>query len=169
MFAAGNYVHGFPAISADNWKGGIDFAPDGEATEATLRVNTPYVVAPVTAQPAEAAYVLTLAGAGCSLHRDAVDRRIVEEIRTGTAKFGASYKGGGKRIIDSQQDVGGYPELRSLPAPVDSDHDGMSDEWETAHGLDPRNPADGWTVNPTDGYTNLERYLHALTQNKSTP
>jgi len=167
MFTAGNFVAGFPAISAANWKG-IDFAPDGEATEATLRVNTPFVVAPVTTQAAEAAYELVLAGAGCSLRRDAVDRRIIEEIRTGTAKFGATYKGGGKGIIDSQQDVGGWPELRSLPAPVDSDHDGMSDEWELAHGLDPRNPTDGSAVNPVDGYTNLEHYLHALTLNKST-
>ena len=53
--------------------------------------------------------------------RDAVDRRVVEEIRTGTATLGESYKGGGKGIIDSQKDVGGWPELRSLPAPVDTD------------------------------------------------
>jgi len=46
-------VFGFPAISVDNWQGGIDFAPDGEATETTLRVAQPFVVAPVTTQPAE--------------------------------------------------------------------------------------------------------------------
>ena len=44
-----------------------------------------------------------------------MDRRIIEEIRTGTAKFGETYKGGGKGIIDSQQAVGGWPELRSHP------------------------------------------------------
>ena len=64
MFATGNFVWGFPEISADNWKGGIDFAVDGEATEATLRVNQPYVVAPVKTQSAEAAYQLVLAQAG---------------------------------------------------------------------------------------------------------
>ncbi len=58
-----------------------------------------------------------------------MDRRDVEEIRTGTATFGASYKGGGKGIIDSQKDVGGWPELRSLPAPVDTDHDDVPDVW----------------------------------------
>ena len=52
MYAAGNFMWGFPEISADNWKGGMDFAPDGEATEATLRVNEPFVVAPVKTQPA---------------------------------------------------------------------------------------------------------------------
>jgi hypothetical protein len=169
MFAAGNFVAGFPAISADNWKGGIDFAPDGEATETTLRVREPYIVAPVTTQAAESACALVLAQAGCSLRRDAVDRRIIEEIRTGTARYGATYKGGGKGIIDSQKDVGGWPELRSQPAPVDTDHDGMPDDWERRHGLNPNDPADGAQDSVGDGYTNLERYLHSLTQNQSTP
>ena len=162
MFAAGNFVAGFPAISADNWNGGINFAPDGEATEKTLRVDRPFVVAPVTTQSAEAAYGLVLAQAGASLVRDAVDRRVVEEIRTGTATLGASYKGGGKGIIDSQKDVGGWPELRSLPAPVDTDHDGVPDVWELAHGLNPRDPADGPRATTPGGYTHLERYLNSL-------
>jgi hypothetical protein len=162
MFAAGNFVAGFPAISADNWNGGINFAPDGEATEKTLRVDRPFVVAPVTTQSAEVAYGLVLAQAGASLVRDAVDRRVVEEIRTGTATFGASYKGGGKGIIDSQKDVGGWPELRSLPAPVDTDHDGVPDVWEQAHGLNPQDPADGPRATTPGGYTNLERYLNSL-------
>ena len=162
MFAAGNFVAGFPAISADNWNGGINFAPDGEATEKTLRVDRPFVVAPVTTQSAEVAYGLVLAQAGASLVRDAVDRRVVEEIRTGTATFGASYKGGGKGIIDSQKDVGGWPELRSLPAPVDTDHDGVPDVWEQAHGLNPQDPADGPRSTTPGGYSNLERYLNSL-------
>jgi hypothetical protein len=168
MYATGNYVWGFPAVSADNWKGGIDFAPDGEATEATLRVNHPYLVAPVQTQPAEVAYELVLARAGCSRERDAVDRRIVEEIRTGTAKFGATYQGGGKGIIDSQKDVGGWPELRSLIAPVDTDHDGMPDDWERAHGLNPLDPADGARAAAGDGYTHLEVYLNSLIPIKTT-
>ena len=128
MFCAGNFVWGFPEISADNWKGGVDFAEDGEATEATLRADQPYVVAPVKTQPAEAAYELVLAQAGCSLFRDSVDRRVIEEIRSGTAKFGETYKGGGKGIIDSQRAVGGWPKLCSTPPPPDTDHDGMPDE-----------------------------------------
>jgi hypothetical protein len=162
MYAAGNFVAGFPAISADNGKGGIDFAADGEATEKTLRVAQPFVVAPVTTQPAEVASARVLAQAGASRVRDAVDRRVIEEIRTGTAKFGASYKGGGKGIIDSQREVGGWPELRSLPAPTDSDHDGMPDAWELARGLNPPDPADGAQAAQPGGYTNLEFYLNSL-------
>jgi len=162
MYADGNFMWGFPAISADNWSGGIDFADDGDATEETLRVYEPYVVAPVNTQPAEEAIELVLENAGASFHRDAVDARIIGEIRGGTAQFGETYKGGGKGIIDSQTAVGGWPELRSEPAPPDTDRDGMPDAWETANGLDPKNPADGPLDRDDDGYTNLEEYLNSL-------
>ena len=87
MYLDGNYVWGFPEISKNNWAGGIDFGPDGDATEATLRVNEPYVVAPVQTQSAEEAFELVLKNAGASLSRDSIDSRIVNEIRTGTAQF----------------------------------------------------------------------------------
>lgn len=63
-------------------------------------------VAPVNTQPAETACELVLAQAGCSLFRDSVDQRIIEEIRTGTARFGETYRGDGKGIIDFQTAVG---------------------------------------------------------------
>jgi len=47
----------------------------------------------------------------------------------------------------------------------DSDSDGMSDEWEIENGLNPNDPADRNGDLGGDGYTNLERFLHALTQN----
>ena len=167
MYALGNFVWGYPAISTDNWQGGIDFAPDGEATETTLRVREPFIVAPVTTQPAETAYKLVLAQAGCSLFRDSVDQRIIEEIRTGTARFGETYGGGGKGIIDSQTAVGGWPELRSKPPPTDTDHDGMPDDWEKTHHLDPNNAADAGSGTNHDGYTNLEEYLNSLMQTRN--
>lgn len=94
--------------------------------------------------------------AGCTKpNRDAYDKRIIEEVRSGTAKFG---KNG---IIQSQSEVGGWPTLASGPAPADSDHDGMPDDWETANGLDPKNASDGnqkWGP----GYTMLEKYLNSI-------
>jgi hypothetical protein len=161
MYCDGNFVAGFLEISANNWAGGVDFAPDGEATEATLRVNTPYVVAPVRTDSAEHAYEAVLKDAGCSLQRDPVDRRIIHEIASGTAQFGATYGGGGKGLIDSQRDVGGWPELESTPAPLDTDHDGMPDAWELAEGLNPQDATNG-SAYGEDGYTNLERYLNSL-------
>ncbi|GMW01414.1 MAG: pectate lyase [Candidatus Hydrogenedentota bacterium] len=163
MYCDGNFVFGFPEITANNWAGGIDFAPDGEATELTLRVNEPYVVAPVTTQSAEEAFELILAQAGCSHRRDSVDARIIEEIRNGTAQFGATYGGGKKGIIDSQKDVGGWPGLMSESAPADTDQDGMPDTWETEQNLNPSDPSDGARYDEPSGYTQLERYLSRLT------
>lgn len=162
MFADGNFMYGSPEVSRDNWDGGIHFAPDGDATEQTLRSDTPYVVAPVRTETAEEAFESVLAEAGASLVRDAVDARIIEEIRTGTAQYGKTWRGGGNGIIDSQADVGGWPELKSAPAPADGDGDGMPDEWELAQRLDPKAAGDGALDQDGDGYTNLEEYLNSL-------
>ena len=161
MYADGNYVFGFPEITTDNWKG-IEYSPQGDATEKTLRVSEPFVVAPVRTQAAEEAFMLVLKHAGASLSRDAVDRRIIEEIRTGTATYGETWGGGGKGIINSQKAVGGWPLLQNKPAPLDSDHDGMPDDWEESHGLDPENPKDGSTLEKNNGYTHLEEYINSL-------
>ncbi len=163
MYCDGNFVWGYPEISANNWAGGIDFAPDGEATEQTLRAHAPYVVAPVDTQPAELAFNLVLERAGCSKSRDSVDARIIEEIRSGTATFGETYAGGGKGIIDSQVAVGGWPVLRSVEPPADTDSDGMLDEWEASAGLNPQDSGDGSKDRNDDGFTNLEEYLASLT------
>jgi hypothetical protein len=58
--------------------------------------------------------------------------------------------------------VGGYPILASGNAPVDSDHDGMADDWEQEMGLDPQDASDGIGDLDGDGYTNVEEYLHLL-------
>lgn len=163
MFADGNYILGFPEISKNNWNGGIDFGAEGDAAEATLKVEKPFVVAPVRTQTAEEAFERVLKSAGASLARDSVDTRIIDEIRTGTARFGATYGGGGKGIIDSQRDVGGWPELKSTAAPADADGDGMPDDWERRHGLNWNDAADGALDRDGDGYTNVEEYLNLLT------
>ena len=66
------------------------------------------------------------------------------------------------KLIDSQEEVGGWPELKSKPAPKDLDRDGMADAWEVANGLDPKNPEDRNADADKDRYTNLEEYLHSL-------
>jgi hypothetical protein len=80
---------------------------------------------------------------------------ITNEVRTGTGK-----------IINSQDEVGGWPELKSTPAPLDTDKDGMPDDWEKAHGLNPNDPADANADPDKDGYTNLEEFLNGTDPNK---
>ena len=68
------------------------------------------------------------------------------------------------KIIDSPADVGGYPQLTRGTPPVDSDHDGIPDDWERQEGLDFNDPTDASSDRDGDGYTNIEQYFHSLSQ-----
>ncbi|MBU2491607.1 MAG: pectate lyase [Bacteroidetes bacterium] len=160
FYVEGNFIFGFPETTADNISTGVQ----GVSIEVkdTIIVNEPFPVSQLEAQTAENAFELVLENAGANFpRRDSVDLRIIEETETGTAAYGNSYYGGGNGIIDSQNDVGGWPFLNSLPAPADTDHDGMPDGWEQQKGLDLNNPDDRNLLNP-DGYTMLEVYLEDL-------
>ncbi len=152
-YVEGNVIEGFPAISANNWQGGVDY-DNGKTSEAQNRARDPFPAAPVTTQSAIDAYPLVLANAGATLpRRDRHDARVVAEVASGKPAVGNG-------IIDKPEQVGGWLEYRSVPAPLDSDHDGMPDAWERANGLDPTDPADGAKDSDKDGYTNLEEYLN---------
>ena len=157
-YVARNTVVGHPAVTADNWTGGVQFGRDDDPQVAELvaagRRARPAPAAAITEQPAEEAYELVLREAGAVRpRRDPVDTRIVTEVRTGRPTFGHG-------IIQTPDDVGGYPAYASVPAPVDTDHDGMPDAWERRYGLNPGNPADGAADADRDGYTNLEEFLN---------
>lgn len=169
-YVDGNVVEGNGAVTRDNWNGGVQ-PQGGSSVLDRIRLGKPWDAMKIDEQAPHEAYEAVLDRAGCSLPvRDAVDRRIVAEVRSGTATFGgksySSRKDAGDDhvptgIIDSQQDVGGWPELKSAAAPADSDHDGMPDAWEREHGLDPANPADRNGLG-SNGYTNLENYLNSI-------
>ncbi len=168
-YVAENVMVGNEAVTADNWNGGVQ-PQHGEKYIPELKIEEPWEAMPIRQQTAEEAYEAVLAQAGASLpKRDTVDRRIVEEVRQGTATYaGRTYAAGQNLvdpaiksgIIDSQSDVGGWPELKSLPAPVDSDGDGMPDDWESGYGFDSNDAADGPKDGDSDGYTNVEEYLN---------
>jgi len=164
-----NYVTGSPAITADNWGGGVQGA---YGAESLSRAYEPHPFVPITQHAATEAYRRVLEYAGATLpKRDAVDSRIIQDVINGTATFeGSGYKRANSvpdpslicGIIDSQNQAGGWPELFSLPAPEDGDHDGMPDYWENANGLNPADPGDRNLLN-SEGYTQLELYLNSLT------
>lgn len=138
----GNSMNGtIPANQHDLVKGNIP---------AGYWLDQPIDVGPVARDPAGRAYDRVLANAGASRVRDAVDRRIIDGVRTRTG-----------RIINTERDDGGWPALKSLPAPRDSDGDGMPDAWERAHGLNPRRD-DSAGDRKGDGWTNIENYLNGL-------
>ena len=73
----------------------------------------------------------------------------------------SNVKNGTGRIINSQEEVGSWPILKTLPAPKDRDQDGIPDDWERKNGLNPNNVDDRNNV-AEDGYTMLERYLNSI-------
>ncbi len=150
LYVSGNYVDGYPEITKDNWNGGIH-----TEFQDSVYSPTPFGMDPKQIAPAPKAYQEVLLNAGASLRRDAVDVRVVEEVKTGTATFKGS-KNGYPGIIDSQNDVGGWPELKSLPYPKDIDLDGIPDDWEKKNGLDPkRKEKDAQTV---------EKYINSIVE-----
>ncbi|MBU2117431.1 MAG: pectate lyase, partial [Alphaproteobacteria bacterium] len=86
-----------------------------------------------------------------ALPRDAADARVVAGVRDGSG-----------RILDSQADVGGWPELAPGTPWTDGDGDGLPDDWERARGLDPADPRDAPRDPDGDGFTNLEDWLNSL-------
>jgi hypothetical protein len=65
-------------------------------------------------------------------------------------------------IVDKVEQAGGWPLLKSAPAPRDSDADGMPDTWEQARHLKPQDPSDASQDRNQDGYTNIEEYVNGL-------
>ena len=119
--------------------------------QAQYDAAKPFAVPPVALDAMSNLLDRVLAGVGaCQPSRDAIDLRIVNSVRdwTGTSRVSTP---------------GPWPDLASgAPAPpADSDHDGMPDAWELAHGLDPDNARDGAAF-AANGYTHVENYLNEL-------
>jgi len=169
-YIAGNYMAGNAAVTVNNWNGGVQ-PQGGNADSIHLKLSSPWSAMAINQQVAEEAYCSVLDDVGATLpKRDAVDVRIINNTRNGDATYeGTTYKQNQSvpnktkicGIIDTEQDVGGWPELKSATAPVDTDHDGMPDDWEKVDGLDPNNANDGKLFG-NDGYTNLEKYLNSI-------
>lgn len=146
MWLQGNVMQSADAVTEDNWKG---VQPDEASKLDQCRAAERYVFTNCITgeETAQAAYETVLAKAGCSLKRDALDEQMVRDVRESTGK-----------LIDKPSDAGGWPALTGEVA-LDTDRDGIPDEWEEAHGLNPRSFADGAAKTLVAAHTNLECYL----------
>jgi len=161
LYLSGNWGPRCPAGCENDWVGhGVntwdyyEYKHDGSThlvDQAQYDAVKPFSVPPIRLDPASVLIDKVLPTVGAwKPSRDAVDRRIVESVRdrTGTSR------------VDT---TGPWPDLvAGAPSPpADSDHDGMPDSWETAHGLNPNDVADGSAL-ADNGYTNVENYLNEL-------
>jgi pectate lyase len=115
-----------------------------EASGGTMRDSAIDMPA-VTTQSAADAYELVLKQAG-AFPRDAVTRRTIDEVRAGKGDWGRRDPEGGLMAG-----------LTPAEPPVDTDKDGMPDEWEKKHGLDPTRDDSAKVME--GGYTAIEVYL----------
>lgn len=166
------------------WGENVEYTTINDKEHIRLRMEEPVDPGCITTHRAETAYERVVEYAGASLWRDACDARYAEEARTGTTTYkgdvnlvknGVTYpKSNTAGILDFINDPDGeevegtasFPELpmNVRPAGWDSDNDGIPDEWEIAHGLNPNKAVDAtWTtVDKKLRYTNIECYINSL-------
>lgn len=186
-YVNGNVMVGNEKMTTDNWLG-INYGKKDSIYSATEHVKTDGVLEAYSqyTQTADDASQAVLADAGATLpKRDAHDIRLIKEAKgeisvvryqyTDSAGQVSPVLGVGNGLIDTQINLVS-PEDRSDgkdawsvyktsgtdEAPVDSDHDGMPDEWELAHSLNPNDYSD-FRIIGASGFTNLEIYLAELT------
>ena len=158
-YFSGNWHSGVGGYPADPWTLVLFNGTWTEAQKAAFKLSSPLPVAPVTTDDAVTAYSLVLADAGASFPvRDTADTNVINNVIDGTG-----------HIIDDEDEVGGWPVLASGTPPLDTDHDGMPDEWEFALCLDPYDPNDCNGDRDGDGYTNIEEYINWLPSGEPMP
>lgn len=162
-YISGNYLYDNEEVNLDNWKGTRDSKGEqpvfneyniaDNEKNITHKMDKPFEVPFVTTQTALEAYETCLDNAGATIpSRDYVDFRITRDIRYGAG-----------RVIDTENDLPEnerWPDVWTLPAPEDSDKDGMPDYWEKQFNLD-SNSNDSMNDKDGDGYTNIEEYVNS--------
>lgn len=167
FYISGNYVEGSVNATNNNWDYGVydqfhsSYGLVSDLDKTNMRLAAPLEInGNVTTHTALIAYDRVLKYVGANLKRDAVDTRILDNVKNKTYSFQGS-NGATNGMIDSQSDVGGWPELKSTTAPLDTDGDGMPDEWEIEKKLNP-NVKNSNNKDLSSAYDNVEVYLNSI-------
>lgn len=147
----GNIGWGRPEDTGDEWS-----AVTLGCSTSSVKSDTPTSLSNIMPQPAINAYedVLNYAGA---FPRDSIDQRAVHTTQNGLPPTDTW-------LVDSPLEVGGMPDYAEGTYPDDADKDGMPNEWELLHGLDPNNAEDASSPEHLSpgGYTWIEEYINSL-------
>lgn len=177
-YVHGNIVEGNDKVTKNNWDGGVQIGNQPNAGDqlANIKVDKPLPMSRVSIFSAKEAYNYVLTNVGAALpKRDAVDERIIKQVKTGKIEYKENGKTGvgkeyikrrlpedsyKKGIITDVSQVGGYPVYQGTPY-ADSDNDGMPDAYEKSKGLNPKDASDAALISKS-GYSNIEIYLNSL-------
>jgi hypothetical protein len=172
----GNFGGGYSFDTTDAvWEQG-NVRESGTAVERfesrSAYLKHAYSVVPVTVDKPEEleAKLAPIAGAFLPV-RDSTDKYFLGRLKARQSKLPIFHKPGvtwtpyGNENANAQLYDDWDPEKFPPPAAgakplLDTDGDGMPDEWETANGFNANDPSDGPKDADGDGYTNLEEYLN---------
>ncbi|MBC8552101.1 MAG: hypothetical protein ISR96_04975 [Nitrospira sp.] len=150
LYVAGNIGSTRLSQSEPHWNVGWYYW--NQPTSTDWKRDTAWSVPPITTQEMSASVancILTGAGATAPV-RDSVDTRVI-----------ADFSAGSGQIIDDITYPDDFPTFATPAVQTDTDNDGMPDSWELSHKLD-KNTDDSAGDADSDGYTNIEEYLHYL-------
>jgi hypothetical protein len=161
FYVNGNYVDGFPNITTDNSQG-VFFNQGTADDKKNYLVAKEFFSEVVTTQTAEESYQLVLKSVGATLpKRDTLDERIINDVKNRTGRL-IDVQGGYPHGTAYELTINAWPVLKSVPAPRDSDADGMADDWEKKNGLNPNDATDASLYKLSKEYTNIEVYINSL-------
>lgn len=160
-YVDGNYVDDSKMITRDNWLGVTIGNGGTEEDKKTVLLTKPLAAEPIPVQSATDAYEDVMQKAGASYKRDTMDQRIISDVRNRTGRF-VDVQGGFPHGTAFELTIGAWPALQSLPAPADTDRDGIPDEWEKQNGLNPADPADASRTSLHVYYANIEVYINSV-------
>ncbi|WP_346236111.1 pectate lyase family protein [Niabella insulamsoli] len=162
FYVSGNYVEGHDAVSKDNSKGvDVDKAKSEQDRQKAIALKA-FAVSEIPHQTALEAYKEVLQSAGALLpRRDTLDQRVINDVINSTGRF-IDVQGGYSHGTAYDQTVNAWPYLKQIDAPLDNDQDGMPDQWELEHKLNPNNANDASLFSIHQSYTNIEVYINSL-------
>lgn len=178
FYIDGNVMEGNSGVTVDNWTNGVYAQQTNDdkvdnmwttAAQAGLKLSKPLDYGTVTTHTAEVAYNKVMKYVGCCDYRDKVDDLVIKDVKARGASYTAS--GNLDGYINTPNDIielgsNSWPELSldTKRCVIDSDGDGIPDEWEIEYGLDPNDSSDGnkKMIDVNGKYTNLEMYMNSL-------
>lgn len=153
-YIANNIIERNDLVNKNNIEYGVEYEEGSNKSKNILLepcpvINTKHV-------SAKKAYKIVLKRVGAIKPcRDSYDELIIAQVKGKKQITGTG-------IIDTVEQAGGWPNLvTNAKAAIDTDKDGMPDEWEVKNKLNPDNASDVKVVTKS-GYTNLEHYINSL-------
>lgn len=161
FFVADNYMCENEKVSATN-ELGVQFDKNTtDAAQTGVLKNKAFEVEPLPTEAAKEAYIAVLTNVGASYKRDTLDTRILRDVVEKKGKY-IDVQGGYQHGTSYEATVNAWPTLQSGIVQIDTDGDGMPDQWELANGLNPKDAADASIIKKGTWYTNIEVYMNSI-------